>query len=557
MGDGAHNHVKLTGGNQLPLVANDRKTDADQKPKKTDEQMPKHPKADAALLFDKKWNNAQAGERRNNLATMLTTRGNIAGGKNENKSDGKNIEGKTDGKNITVANAAGKLHAKTDSIVNKVVNKPDGETNGNAVVKQSENRKQPVESIANYQKAIEQPKNLLGQTWKDLLGQAKQHKDLETFRREPQKFWDDVRKMSELRTVETYVNGKLQPRVSSRYGDLLELLNRLTDKNDKNNGGTARLANFINSLSSAEKNVFLARHQINRTFGANELFAGRGIALAKNGQFPLQTFLSTSGKNQEFSAAGILSLIGGDLGSEAAAALLEDGGVFSNAQLLFNGKSSALLGLSLALYQNLDALLSLEEVVPEVPLPKTPNEPVVAPAPRLLVKSFSESAETDFAALQIMDGETLAAAALINGALATIEQYDRISRQSLDSLSDLKADDAGFRFSAGATGAMMGATVGCIVPLAEKGVGEILGFASSVVVGLTDSGLRSLGANALVSVITSGVQTFLNLSAAAAQNNLIEDSAANTFMLNTADAASEFAETDLRDSIFGRPVNAF
>ena len=43
----------------------------------------------------------------------------------------------------------------------------------------------------------------------------------------------------------------------------------------------------------------------------------------------------------------------------------------------------------------------------------------------------------------------------------------------------------------------MGATVGCIVPLAERSVGEILGFAASVVVGLTDSGLRALGVNTL------------------------------------------------------------
>jgi hypothetical protein len=212
--------------------------------------------------------------------------------------------------------------------------------------------------------------------------------------------------------------------------------------------------------------------------------------------------------------------------------------------------------LGLALCQNINALLTLDEIVqemfvpkssPEALAPKTLNETMT---PRLNTKNSGENSETINAAATKRAGEMLAAGALINGALATLERYAKVKRQSLDLWADAKADDNGFRFSAGATGAMMGATVGCVVPLAEKGIGEILGFASSVVVGLTDSGLRSLGANALVSVITSGVQTFLNVSVVSQNGLTAGDAAANTF-LNAAQA-TELIEIDLRDEVFNR-----
>lgn len=510
MGQGnGHHQVKPAGGIQIPLVKGGNgngngQVDRDALPQ-TDARLPKHPKADAAVLFDKNWHKAQAEMRRSSLTTM------IPGGENR----------------APVAH----------------------------------------ESVAHRQ--TERAGNLLNFSMDDLIALAVQHEDLKSFRHETREFWSEVKKMSEPRTIETYVNGKPVQRVASRYGDLLALLDRFvggggSSKDGNKNAGVnftnnGRFEKFLSALSTAERSVFLARHQLNQTFGANELFAGRrGVALDKSGQFPLDVFLSSNGKNAQISAQQILSLLGGDLsGKEAATALLKGTGVLLNNQLLLNANSSALLGLSLALYQNINALLSLGELVPEAFLPKQASEPPVAfkQQQNLTAKNTFENAEIAATTARRAAGEQTAAGALINGALLTIEKYRKAKLSNVGLWADAARDDASFRFSAGATGAMMGATIGSVVPLAEKGCGEILGFASSVVVGLSDSGLRSLGANALVSVITSGVQSFLNVSSSAAEKTLLQERAPNNF-LSAAEAASDFFEKDSRASLFSPRADA-
>ena len=509
---GGHHHITPAGGNQLPTVPNaDVHIDKKAAPK-TDEQIPKNPKEDAAILFDKKWQNSQADARRNNLTTLI--------------SDVKKLL-------PTERNSDLQRNLQHDS-----------------------NFQRGVERDSNLQSRLEQAKNLLNLSTDDLVSLAAKHKDLESFHGETKKFWDDVKKMSEIRIVETFVNGKPEPRAASRYGDLLALLNR-------HESGGGNLQKFLTSLPRDERNVFLARYQINRTFGANELFAGRGVALDGNGRFPLQIFLAANGKNAHVSVSAMLSLIGGDISSEAATTVLEKNGVFLNSPFLLDGKSAALNGFGLALYQNINALLSLNELAPEefspktLPetfSPKTPGETTVAS--RLNSKNTFENAEIANLAARRAAGEALAAGALINGALLTIEKYRKAKISNADLWADVETDNAGFRFSAGATGAMMGATVGCVVPLAEKSLGEILGFAASVVVGLTDTGLRSLGANALVSVITSGVQSFLNVSSAVGEKTLADGGAA-TKLLNAADATTEFFENDLGQNFLNRRVDAF
>lgn len=445
---------------------------------KADEQNPKNPKTDAGAVFNKSVQNLRADERRNNLAAQMPDNGNTL------------------------------LH----------------------------------ETVSLLQRQAEQAKNLLNQSLDELINLAKDHPSLEKFRGEPKSFWDDVKKMSALRTVETYVNGKLEPRVASRYGDLAALLNRVLG-----NDGRQNLEGLLNSLPRNEKNIFLARYQINQTFGANELFAGRGIALDKNGRFPAQVFLSVNGKNPQISTGTVLGLSGGDA-SQKAVALLEENGFFSNYQFLCNPKSAAMLGLSLALCQNLNALLSLEELAPEAFLPKAANQSNAPQQQSQLIakNTFGDGEIAANAASRRAADNALASGALINGALLTIEKYRKAKFESVGLSADLRAED-GFRFAAGATGAMMGATIGCIAPLAEKSIGEILGFASSVVVGLTDAGLRTLGANALVAVITSGVQTFLDASSAKSLSG-----GENKF-LNAAD----FYENDLGNNLFAARVDTF
>lgn len=496
MGNGHHN-ILPTIGSQLPQVLTDGQAAAEKHLSPQEESSPKNPKANAALLFDKNWQNSQAAERQNNLTTKIFS--------GENNST-----------------------LQRDSLL---------------------------------QRQTEQAKNLLGQTWENLISVAKEHQDLEPFHSQPKEFWDNVQMMSEVRVVQTYVNGSLEPRAVSRYGELLESLNR--------SGG--QLESFLNSLPPAERNIFQARYQLNQTFGANELFVGQGIALDKNGQFPVRVFLSSSGTTLELPAHTVLSLLGGDLSvlaknphSEMTSVLgfpknglpaeeflfFENASLFMNGQILLDAKSAALLGLNLALYQNINANFSLEDVAPETLLQKNQGESA-APRTTTSQNTFEKARTADAPPQQA--NQILVAGALINGALTTIEKYRKAEKSRVGLWTDNDLENAGFRFAAGATGAMMGATIGCVVPLAEKAVGEILGFATSVVVGLTDSGVRKLGANALVSVVAGGVQNLL--TASGGNQASLANGSSNKF-LNPA-AANGVFEDDLRQRLFNNRINAF
>ena len=424
----------------------------------------------------------------------------------------------------------------------------------------------------------EQAKNLLNQTWDGLVNNAKEHKDLAAFRDKPKQFWNDVRQMSEIRVVETYVNGKAEPRAVSRYGELFRQLER--------HGG--RLETFLTTLPPGERKVFEARYQMNRTFGASNLFVGSGIALDKRGDFPVRVFLSLNGKNVELPPHAIISLLNGKtveiaprsimnspdgkifnfsspqtvsnapdgdfFGGEIA--LLENASIFTNGEVLLNAKSAALLSLSLALYQNISVMLPLTDVAPEIVpqnqpgdlSPKTTNAPNEQIAGRTANRTTLENGKQNVN-LSHRTNEANVAGALINGALTTIDKYRKSRYSAAGASAKTDSKNIGFGFSAGATGSMMGATVGCIVPLAEKSVGEILGFAASVVVGLTDNGLRSLGVNTLVSVITTGAQIFLSAASGSTRANQTNESAPKA--LNAAEAKSLF-EDDLRQTIFNR-----
>lgn len=616
MGHG--NHIIPAGGKPTPLVSTDgNKPGKEQIPAKIESPNLKNPKENASLLLNREWQKSKADKLKNNLETIISGRerkletepkknsaSTVTGDKKDlsaepkkslaaNSGEKRNPASETENQSKpTVFNdrkssaSESKDNLKTDVPDNKkdlITESKDKlktivfNDKKNSVSEQKNNvktylsgekkdlinelkdslktvaandkRQSLVESSSqNYrqnsiQRQTEQAKNLLNKTWDNLIGVVKEHKDLEHLQRQPKEFWDKVRQMSEVRIVETYTNGKTEPRAVSRYGELLNQLNR----------SGRQLENFVNSLPAGERKIFLARLQINRVLGANELFVGRGIALDKRGQFPVRVFLSANGKNAELPAHSLFSLAQSEFSAEEMF-LLKNSSIFTNGQFLLNAKSAALLGLSLALYQNIDAALSLDNVVPETflqlptgaPLPKTAdklNEQLTA---RQIAQNTFDNAKAGEAAKRT--GELLAGGALINGALETIERYRKSGNPAVDLWADTDSTRAGFGFAAGATGAMMGATVGCVVPLAEKKVGEILGFAASVVVGLTDNGLQSLGANTLVSLVSSGVQSFLNASVG--NQNALPDKSIDK-LLNAGNSANVF-EDDFQRPILGK-----
>lgn len=335
--------------------------------------------------------------------------------------------------------------------------------------------------------------NIVNQTLDKLINAAQQHTNFAEFNNQSPDFWDRVQQMSDISIVEKYVNGDPEPQAVSRYGEILDKFTR--------QGGD--LNTFLTTLPPGEREVFQARYLLNKTFGADELFVGQGIALDKSGQFVVREFLANNGKQLETPLSTVLGFLSGNL-SEGAAATL-----FANGQLLLNAKTAALLSLSLALYQNINSKLPLTEALPQL-------------NPQNLLGKTNENGGTRYIEntldgtkinLDRRNGENPIAAALINGALVVIDERGKSASVSVNAWVGGEPV-IGNPFAAGAMGAMFGAVVGCVVPLSEMNIGTALNFAASVVVGTSERGLRSLSANLLVSdVITNGVQKFLSAGA--------------------------------------------
>lgn len=333
--------------------------------------------------------------------------------------------------------------------------------------------------------------NVVNQTLDELINTAKGHESFKDFKAQSKEFWDQVRQMSEIRVVDKYVDGSLESKAVSRYGELIERFTRQ---------GGGQMTSFLNTLSPNEREVFQARHLLNQTLGADELFIGKGIVIDKNGQFAVRDFLANNGKRLDVPLNTLVSMLGGKNSENSMASL------FTNAQLVLNAKTAALLSLSLALYQNINSTLPLKEAFPEMLAQNLLGKMNETSGMRFVENNLDNSKVN----IERRSGETLIAAALINGALVVIDERGKSTAVNINGWTGGETA-FGNIFSAGATGAMLGAIIGCVVPLAETNIGTALGFAASVVVGTSERGLRFLSASLLISdVITSGVQTFLS-----------------------------------------------
>ncbi|MEP6901753.1 MAG: hypothetical protein ABJA66_08385 [Actinomycetota bacterium] len=432
------------------------------------------PQVNAALLFDSSWHNAQASELKTNLLAI------IFGGR----------------ENVP---AAYLLLAQTQN-----------------------------EGVGNF----------VNQTFETLIARALDHPNFENLRAQPKIFWDQVRQMSEVRLVDSYVNGKLEPRAVSRYGELVEQLNRSGQQLNQNG---ERLKNFLASLPSGEREIFEARYRIFQTFGANELFVGNGITLDKHGQFPVRGYLMSGGKNPELSPHTVLSLLGGNVSFEKFESL-KDASIFTNEEVLLSVKSAALLSLNLAFYQNVNARLSLEDVAFNSFSPKSLSDPTEQVPTRLTNQNVFENGKVNGRTT-----EAIVIAGFINGGLAALDKFKDSGHRKVGAQRGNVAANLIFGFSAGATGVLMGASIGCLVPLAESSVGEILGFTASVVIGLTNSGVRTMDAARVVYIIKSGVQNILDV-AGGHRASQIENFPPRKFLKAT--ESSNVFENDLRRQLF-------
>ena len=547
---GNNSHILLSGNKHLSRISGeDRESQTEKKSAHDNEKQSKNLKENASQLLDRKWQKAHADNVKDKLFSRLPDQSknkseqqkpNGKGEDSSSKADkhllknAENLVRKFTGDIEKNAKHLEKNLEKTARQFEKNIEHSERqlsktiEHSASHLAKDADNAAQHLsKNIDNAARHLtdqagrtfkdtlgDNPKDIAKQTFDNLFARAKEHSDFKQFRDQPKEFWNQVRQMSEIRVVETFVKGNFEPRATSRYGELLEIMNR-------SGGG---LDKFLAKLPPGEREVFAARYQMDKTFGADKLFVGSGISLNERGEFALREFLANNGKSADLPLHTILSMLGGDASALSSADmdlvlnLFQNGlsgkelqllktALLNGGQMLLNADSAALLSMSFALHQNADAMMSLENVVLELLLPQMFNEKFAA---QFAAQHASENANFAEQAAKRAT-EQLFPAALINGALETIEKYQQPVYQTVGLGVNNNSDNI-FGFSAGATGAIMGATVGCVVPLSEQSAGETLGFAASVVVGLADSGLRSLGANTLISIVADGVQNLLNAS---------------------------------------------
>lgn len=105
------------------------------------------------------------------------------------------------------------------------------------------------------------------------------------------------------------------------------------------------------------------------------------------------------------------------------------------------------------------------------------------------------------------DGGTILGGALISGSFSSIENFKNAESNGVGNPSSIESNNFSGRnsFAAGATGAMMSAAIGSLVPSSDAVISGVVGFISGVVIGVeADQGLRWLSGDRPTAIASTG-----------------------------------------------------
>lgn len=311
--------------------------------------------------------------------------------------------------------------------------------------------------------------NIAETNWNDLVNLAKDHEDFDNFRRQPENFWRAVRQLSEPRRVEVTIDNETVTQTVSQYEELLTAMqeNQLSPQS------------FAQTLPPNEQAVFLACCQLDETFGAPSPLqpAGENEPTAFPNADTPREYSSENQRAGEFTAAA-------ENGEEITFGATETA--------FFGGNPTDLTTVRI---EDKTFETTRDDASPNAlgaaNLILTDNA-----AGRFTGGSNSESANVS--AVSRRESGVAMGGALISGALNSIEDYRQVENRAVGGSRAVGNfyDVNGGGFAAGATGAMMSAAIGSVIPGAGTDVSGVLGFVSGVVVGVeADQGIRWLGAD--------------------------------------------------------------
>lgn len=452
---------------------------------------PGHLKQNSAQHFDHDWHNSQANNLKNNLLSMLfgsrQETNHFQSGQQNNQTQ--NSQQQQNGFSQSAQNSYSNTAQHGNSSQNTEAKSGNFLQNaGYSFRSQGNHNNQNIFSLLNN--AV----NYASRSLQNLIGLAREHTDFRNFQNQPENFWQNIDSMSAVRILQSQTG---EIRLVSRYGELLDRF--------INQGG--QLENFLLSLPVAEREVFAARYQMEKTFGADRFFIGNGITPDVKGNFNVRQFLANNGKAVDLPLNFVVSL-------RESGLLDAESHLLANNRLLLNFESAALLGASLAFYANLAATVNLKDAVIYALLQNfliSAKENTLPP--QIPVNLPSDEAPTQMTeATAFKPNKSDIVGALINGTLSAVDKNSWLSDKiNVGAWNGGDAAASRLGFSAGATGAMMGAAIGCLVPLSGDAAGRATGLATSIVIGTAERGLRSINLNLLISdVVTNAVQTLLD-----------------------------------------------
>ena len=272
-------------------------------------------------------------------------------------------------------------------------------------------------------------------------------------------------------------SGKSESPKASKYEKLVAEMNASKLSPDE----------FAETLPPQDKEIFKARYQLDVTFGAKDLISDEVNAFQSEPSH-VREIAVLSKENRIFTGKDTIAPV--DLPKPSSREIaFAAGNIAPFSENTFPDSDPKIIEPNDLKFQDKSAQVAVGSRA----LPLTSES---GGAARIVNHSTVSENSTNIGAVSRRDGGAALGGALISGAFTSIENYKNAESGKIGG-SDLfgKADIFGRGvFSAGATGAMMSAAVGSVIPNGNATVGGVLGFISSVVVGVeADQGLRWLG----------------------------------------------------------------
>lgn len=357
----------------------------------------------------------------------------------------------------------------------------------------------------------------------DSINFAAENEDFSDFHDRSKAFWRQAREMSAPPIVETETNFEPNEFFEPQNKNEKHFIPRYEPLLNETKTGKPLTDEFAETLAPNEREVFRARFQTDETFGGNVLESD-GATFGETAQI---AFSQTAADANQF--ADLLANVGFETDENAKSAFEPDAGESATinacenpiaAKILPNGETLIETPAEIAFAasetvqaapQTFEAFVAERQTLKDGEFDNA-SKVFFGSAAAATNSPLTEGGNSRFGNAFVSDNSSYVGAvarresgggaamggALISGAYSSADNYKNLENQTVGD-SFIINNASGERqniLAAGATGTMLSAALGSIIPASEASVGGVLGFVSGVVVGAeTDQGLRWLSKN--------------------------------------------------------------